>query len=87
MTCFDICETPQALEMRDARERRVVKLQVGLEVSRSAVSVELKEARLVELFKQHLALQDALLAELLHRHARAGLCGGERGASAERDRL
>ena len=63
--CFEIWETPQALEKRNAREQRVARLQADLESSRMALSAELKEARVLELFKQHLALQDTLVAEIL----------------------
>ncbi len=70
MTCLEIWETPQALAGSSARARHVAKLQADLESSRAVLSAELKEARLGELFRQHLALQDALITELLSRLAR-----------------
>jgi hypothetical protein len=52
----------------EAREQRVAKLQADMEANRAALEAEQDQGRLVELLKQHAALQDALLAELLqHR--------------------
>ena len=65
MTCFEISQTSQALEKRYAHEQRLAKLQADLESSRAVLSVEVRGERLVELFKLHLALEDALIAELL----------------------
>ena len=59
----------------EAREQRVTKLSEELEASRQAIAEEQDQERLVNLLRQHLTLQDALLAELLpaqhhhqHRH-------------------
>jgi hypothetical protein len=62
----------------EAREQRVAKLQADLEASRSALAAEQDQGRLVELLRQHAALQDALVAELLdnHGHHHAGHRGG-----------
>ena len=71
MTCLEIWETAPALK-HSARARRVAQLLADLENSRAAVCAEQDQARLLELMKQQVALQDALLAELLHRHVEAG---------------
>jgi hypothetical protein len=59
----------------EAREQRVTKLSEELEASRQAIAEEQDQERLVNLLRQHMTLQDALLAELLpgqhhhqHRH-------------------
>lgn len=67
MTCFDLSETPQASEKRTAREQRVAKLHADLQTSRAALTAEQDPGRLIQLLKQQVALQDALLDELLHR--------------------
>lgn len=52
----------------EEREQRVAKLRADLDASGSALAAEQEQARLVELLKQHVALQDALVAELLQAH-------------------
>lgn len=52
----------------EEREQRVAKLRADLEVSRVALATEQDQSRLVELLKQHVALQDALVEELLEGH-------------------
>ncbi len=52
----------------EERAQRVAKLRADLEASRSALAAEQDQGRLVELLKQHVALQDALVGELLEGH-------------------
>ncbi|MFI5396024.1 MAG: hypothetical protein ACHQ9S_10865 [Candidatus Binatia bacterium] len=67
----------------EAREQRVAKLQADLEASRLAVATEQDQDRLVELLKQHVVLQDALVAELKQGHGQHG--GGHQHAAAQAD--
>lgn len=64
----------------EAREQRVAKLQADLERSRAALTAEQDQTQLVELLRQHLVLQDALVAELMQGH---GAHGGHRQAKAD----
>ncbi len=50
----------------EAREKRLAQLRTKLEESRAALSAEQDPQRSLELLKQHIVLQDALIAELLH---------------------
>ena len=52
----------------EAREQRVAKLRADLEASQTALAAEQDQGRLIELLKQHVALQDALIADLLQGH-------------------
>ncbi len=65
MTCFDVSRTRSASEKRNSRAGRVRKLEADLERSRAALSTEQDHTRLMKLMKQHVLLQDALLAELI----------------------
>lgn len=56
----------------EAREQRVAKLQADLETSRAAISAEPDQTRLLDLLKQHVVLQDALVAELMQGHGHHG---------------
>ncbi len=64
----------------EEREQRLAKLQADLEHNRTALATAADEARKVELLEQHVALQDALIAELMQGH---GHHGGQQHASAE----
>jgi hypothetical protein len=56
----------------EAREQRIAKLQVALSATRTALAAEQDQNRMLELLKQHVSLQDALIAELApaggHQH-------------------
>ncbi len=68
----------------EAREQRLAKLRADLEASQSALALEQDQGRLVELLKQHVALQDALVAEILPVHGGHGhQCGGHQQGHAE----
>lgn len=57
----------------EEREQRMAKLQVDLEQSRTALATETDPSSQLELLKQHVVLQDALIAELLQQgHAHHG---------------
>lgn len=56
----------------EAREQRVARLQADLSANRTALAAEQDQNRVLELLKQHVSLQDALIAELApaggHQH-------------------
>jgi hypothetical protein len=59
----------------EAREQRVERLRADLQASSLVIATEEDPARLLHLLRQHVALQDALLSELLpaaghHQHGR-----------------
>ena len=64
----------------EEREQRVATLQANLEASRAAVAAEQDQGRLLERLKEHAALQDALIAEIMQGH---GQHGGHQHAQAE----
>lgn len=64
MACLEIWETPAALK-QNARARRLAQLVADIENSRAALSAERDQGHLLELMKQHVSLQDALVDELL----------------------
>lgn len=67
-----------------ATEKRVAKLQRKLLESRATLAAEQDPQRSLELLKQHVALQDALLAELLQAHGHHhGSQHGNSGDSTE----
>lgn len=68
MTCLEIWETTQALRIPKTHEQRVASLLADLNSNRAALGGEHDQTRLVERLKRHVALQDALLAELLPGH-------------------
>lgn len=66
----------------EEREQRAAKLQADLEQSRAALATESDLTRQVELLRQHVALQDALISELLQQgHGQHG--GGHQQAKTE----
>lgn len=66
----------------EEREQRAAKLQADLEQSRTALAAESDPSRQLELLKQHVALQDALISELLQQgHGHHG--GGDQQAKTE----
>jgi hypothetical protein len=67
----------------EEREQRVEKLQADLDSNRVALNAEQDQGRLVELLKQHVVLQDALVAELMQGHGQHG--GGHQHAAAKAD--
>lgn len=56
----------------EEREQRVAKLQADLEHNRGALAAAPDAARKLELLEQHVALQDALIAELMQGHGHHG---------------
>lgn len=64
----------------EAREQRVAELRAEIDANSTALAAEQDRDRLVDLLKQHVALQDALVAELLQRH---GHHGGHQQAQAD----
>jgi len=67
----------------EARDERIGKLRSDLEASRAALATEQDQDRAIELLSQHVALQDALLAEMLGSHGQHGCGGHKRGEHAE----
>lgn len=49
----------------EAREQRVARLRAEIDANSTALAAEQDRDRLVDLLKQHVALQDAVVAELL----------------------
>ena len=68
MTCLEIWETAPALEQCQARDQRLSGLLADLGTSRVAVGAERDQARLLELLRRHVRLQDAVVGELLRPH-------------------
>lgn len=64
----------------EAREQRVAKLRAEIDANSTALAAEQDRDRLVDLLRQHVALQDALLAELLQGN---GHHGGQQQAQAD----
>ena len=56
----------------EAREQRVAKLRAEIDANGAALAAEQDRDRLVDLLRQHVALQDALVAELLQGHGHHG---------------
>lgn len=56
----------------EERAERIAKLRADLEASRAALAAEEDPARVLDLLKAHVQIQDALLAELLHGHRGMG---------------
>ncbi len=56
----------------EEREQRVAQLQSDLEKNRVALSAEQDQTRLIDLLKEHVALQDALIGELMQGHGQHG---------------
>ncbi|MBI4518078.1 MAG: hypothetical protein HY699_19920 [Deltaproteobacteria bacterium] len=68
----------------EAREQRVTKLQADLKQSRAALQAEQDQDRLLAQLRQHVALQDALVAEMVPGHGgHAYHCGGHQQGHAE----
>ena len=64
----------------ESREQRIAKLHTDLETNRARIDVEQDQGRSVDLLRQQMLLQDALVAELMH----SGHQGhGQQHASAE----
>jgi hypothetical protein len=64
----------------EAREQRVAKLRAEIDANSTALAAEQDRDRLVDLLKQHVTLQDALVAELLQGN---GHHGGHQQAQAD----
>jgi len=56
----------------EMREQRVARLRAEIDANSTALAAEQDRDRLVDLLKQHVALQDALLAELLQGNGHHG---------------
>ena len=66
----------------EEREQRMAKLQADIAQSQTELASESDPTRQLELLKQHVALQDALIAELLEQgHSHHG--GGHQQAKTE----
>ena len=65
----------------EEREQRVASLRRELGDNATALAAESDQSRQLELLKQHVVLQDALIAELMQGHGGHG--GGHQQASAE----
>lgn len=64
----------------EAREQRVARLRAEIDANRTELAAEQDRDRLVDLLKQHVTLQDALVAELLQG---IGHHGGHQQAQAD----
>ena len=68
----------------EAQEQRIATVRADLEQSGALLAAEQDQDRLVAQLRQHAALQDALLAELLQGHGGHGhQCGGHQQAHVE----
>lgn len=69
----------------EEREQRLASLREQMEANRAALDVEQDQGRAVQLLKEHVALQDEMIAELLHgsggHHGGHGSLPEERSSS------